>query len=112
MHNCKSARSNFVELAVNELQPAEAQRLLAELNECGECRAEYAAMTSALHVSSQALRSTEPSEKFWTGYNSRLQERLLAASDTRNQQPSGYSTTSVWIAIRSFAESSVRLRMP
>ncbi len=112
MHNCKSARSNFVELAVNELEPAAAQRLLAEVNDCVACRTEYAALTSTLHVSTQALRSSLPSEKFWSGYSERLHERLLAETQTLHEQQPQHSSISVWEQVRSLAASSVRVPVP
>jgi len=112
MHNCKSARSSFVELALNELEQGEAKRLLVELNECAGCRTEYAALTSTLHVSTQALRSSLPSEKFWTGYNSRLQERLQSASSLRSEPLPARSTSTLWMAVKSFAVSSVRVPVP
>jgi hypothetical protein len=98
-----------VELAVNELRPAEAQRLLAELNECSDCRAEYATLMSTLHVSTQALRSAMPSEKFWSGYNERLHERLIA-----NDQPAEptRSAPGVWAMLRGLATASIRVPVP
>src|ERR1044072_3384021 len=96
MHNCKSARRSFVELALNELEQEQAKRLLAELNACAGCRTEYAALTSTLHVSTQALRVSLPSEQFWNGYNSRLQERLLSANGRRNEPVGTRFTPGVW----------------
>ena len=112
MHNCKSARDSLVELALNELEHAEAKRLLAELNDCGGCRSEYAALASTLHVSTQALRSSQPSEKFWQGYNSRLHERLLTATRTRNEPQADHSTTNVWAMLKSLAVGTVRVPVP
>ncbi len=112
MHNCKSARRSFVELALNELEQAEAKRLLAELNACAGCRTEYGALTSTLHVSTRALRSSLPSEQFWNGYNSRLQERLLSASSVRNEPTPKHSAASVWTAVKKFAVSSVQVPVP
>jgi hypothetical protein len=109
MHNCTAARNSFVELAVNELRPAESERLLSELNECSDCRAEYATLMSTLHVSTQALRSAMPSEKFWSGYNERLHERLIA-----NDQPAEpvRSRPGFWAMLRGLATASIRVPVP
>jgi hypothetical protein len=112
MHNCKVARNSFVELAVNELEPAESQRLLSELNECGECRAEYATLASTLHVSTQALRSSSPPEEFWTGYNQRLNARLIASDVIDRREQPVHSTPGVWATLRSFATASVSVPVP
>jgi hypothetical protein len=114
MHNCKVARNSFVELAVNELEPEESQHLLSELNECGDCRAEYATLMSTLHVSMQTLRSSLPPEKFWCGYNQRLHERLIAsdAGDRRAEEQPVRSTPGVWAMLRSFATASFSVPVP
>lgn len=114
MHNCKSARRKFVELAVDELQPADSQRLLAEVNECDDCRNEYAALTSTLHVSSQAIRSSLPPEKFWSGYNQRLQEQLLRSNEKLPERHSSEvrRVPGFWATLRNFATASVRVPVP
>ena len=109
MHNCTAARSSFVELAVNELAPAESERLLSELNECSNCRAEYATLMSTLHVSTQALRSAMPSEKFWSGYNERLHERLIGSDQPVEPVR---SRPGFWAMLRGLATASIRVPVP
>jgi hypothetical protein len=109
MHNCTAARNSFVELAVNELAPAESERLLSELNECSDCRAEYATLMSTLHVSTQALRSAMPSEKFWSGYNERLHERLVASDQPAEPVR---SAPGFWAMLRGLATASIRVPVP
>jgi len=109
MHNCTAARNSFVELAVNELRPAESERLLSELNECSDCRAEYATLMSTLHVSTQALRSAIPSETFWSGYNERLHDRLIASD--KPAEPA-HSAPRLWATIMNLATASIRVPVP
>jgi anti-sigma factor RsiW len=114
MHNCNSARTNFVELALAELPPAESQRLLGELNGCDACRVEFAALTSTLHVSSQAIRSSLPPEEFWTGYNQRLQARLSAATENPREQPSSNvpRIPGFWTTLVKFSTARVHVPVP
>src|SRR6185295_12069546 len=122
MHNCKLTRTSFVELAFDELPPARSRELLAELNDCQDCREEYAALGSTLHVSNQALRSTLPGEEFWPGYRTKLHAKLLAST---NQEIATAGTQSVmpasrpasfgarlWLALRTMATTYVRVPIP
>jgi hypothetical protein len=76
MHNCKLTQSSFIDLSLDEIPPARTTQLLAELNACPACRDEYAAVTSTLHRSGQALRASLPGEEFWSGYHARLNAKL------------------------------------
>ena len=123
MHNCKSTRSSFIDLALDEIPPAGARQLLAELNDCPACRAEYAGLRSTLHVSGQALRSALPGEEFWSDYHARLRSRLLDASAAESEgggephsshaPPARTTPGSVlWLSLRRIATTSVRVPVP
>jgi anti-sigma factor RsiW len=84
MHNCKRTRKVLIDLVLGEMPPAQTRELLAELNDCAECQAEHAGITSALRVSRQALRSAWPTEEFWPGYHARLQDRLKGIINEAN----------------------------
>jgi hypothetical protein len=120
MHNCKSARDSFIDLALDELPPATSQQLMTELNGCRACRDEYAALRSTLHVSNQALRSASPSENFWPGYHDRLRTALLASSATeRGTLVAGSkfdqrsrASTGLWPALRAVLTTSVQVPLP
>jgi anti-sigma factor RsiW len=121
MHNCKTARSGFIDLALDEVSPARSKQLLAELNACPECREEYAAVRSTLHVSTQALRSGVADESFWPGYHQRLRHALVASStretlnvlgnDSGRSQPAKTSN-GAWLALRGMLATSVRIPVP
>src|SRR6185295_18808222 len=124
MHNCKSAKSSFIDLALDELPAAMSQQLLAELDDCRECHDEYAALRSTLHVSTQALRSTSPGESFWPGYRDRLRQALVASSLAGSAAESGdlvsgsrlgespRTSGGPWPALRALLTTSVRVPLP
>ena len=121
MHNCKTARSGFIDLALDEITPEQSRQLLAELNGCLGCQQESAAVRNVLHVSTQALRSEAPSEGFWPGYHDRLRDALLANStaprsqvfdaEVRHRQ-AAKSSRRVWLPLRALLTTSVRVPVP
>lgn len=120
MHNCKTSRSNFVELACNEIPPAKSRQLLSEFNDCLACREEYEAVRSLVHVSGQALRSGLPEETFWPAYRERLRYRLVSKGQhTENGVDHSFShslpvplNSRVWETVKRIATSSVRVPIP
>jgi anti-sigma factor RsiW len=111
MHNCKLTTNSLTDLALNEIEPLQRERLLAELNECADCREEYAAIKDALRVSGQALRATRPSEHFWAGYHDRLAHRL------QNQTlyppvPELSGLARIWLGLSKLGTASVRVPVP
>ena len=83
MHNCRLTRNRLIDLALDEMAPAEAKQLLAELDDCPACQEEYATLRNTWRVSGQALRSALPTESFWPGYHARLQGKLIPARRPR-----------------------------
>jgi len=130
MHNCKLTRSGFIDLSLDEVPPAKTTQLLAELNECPQCREEYAALTSTLHLSNQALRSSLPGEEFWTGYRARLNAKLLVQASnnvTENSTALPHSTRTslrptegtsarskqgLWWLVKKTATATIRVPVP
>jgi anti-sigma factor RsiW len=123
MHNCKSTRNSLIELALDDVSPAESARLLAELKDCRECQEEFGTIKSTLRMSGQALHAALPAEGFWNGYHARLQTALgevnvsdaatrqtgcLRSQLTRSQQ----QDSRVWLALRSALTTSVRVPAP
>jgi hypothetical protein len=131
MHNCKTIRNNFIELALDDLSPAQSAELLAELKDCGRCRDEFATVKSTLRTSGQALEAALPAEDFWAGYHARLETAIagsnvseLAAGQTgrapqriEEHAPgtplrlrSQHTTrATAWLALRSLLTTSVRV---
>ena len=136
MHNCKSIRNSFVELALDDLSPAESARLVAELKDCGECREELATIRAALRTSGQALQAALPAEDFWPGYHARLETSLrnswrhneslqtgcLRSQPTTRSWPTTRSQrstlsqaaarTTAWLVLRNLMTTSVRVPAP
>lgn len=108
MHNCKLTRSSLTDLAMD---PMLSQQLLDELRGCPACYEEYAGIRDVLRTSSQALRSTAPSEDFWPGYHARLVNRI------ENYSPSAPQTRLSWVFVvwqgmRNVATTSLRVPVP
>jgi anti-sigma factor RsiW len=111
----------LIDLALDEISPARSRQLLAELNACPECREEYAAVRSTLHVSTQALRSGAADESFWPGYHERLRHALVAGStretvnvlDNNSERAQSAKTSDrAWLALRAMLTTSVRIPVP
>lgn len=111
MHNCKSTRGYLIEMALDEMQPEQQRRLLAELKDCEACQEQYASLRNALRVTNQALRSAQPTEGFWSGYHDRLTKRIenYSAMVQPLQLPRGRG---LWSGVRKLAASSVRIPVP
>lgn len=117
MHNCKTIRNNFIELALDDLSPAQSAELSAELKDCGQCREEFATVKSTLRTSGQALQAALPAEDFWPGYHARLETALatgFAQSETRQTAclRSQRSGSRFWPALRMLLTTSIRVPTP
>ena len=110
MHNCKAIRETLIELALNE--PDQTQSLPAELEQCGTCREEYAALRKVLRVADQAKQSALPAESFWPGYHTRLRQSLAAGAKSGVSLPAFETRTSLGLLLKDFIKSSVRLPAP
>ena len=89
MHNCKATRKQLIELALNQTASDQKEPLLAELERCPACRAEFISFLRVLRVADQAMGSALPAESFWSGYHARLQQSL-----ERDSAPNSYSLVS------------------
>jgi hypothetical protein len=118
MHNCKSSRISFVELACDELPAAKSRQLLRELNDCAACRDEYEVVRSTVHVSGQALRLGLPAEPSWPAYRERLRSRLVSSTQNSAEHFSTASgarkifTSRIWGTLTSLASSSLQVPVP
>lgn len=108
MHNCKRTKDALIDLALGELNEAQAASITSVLNECEECRAEQQAIAATLRVSRQALAPAQASEEFWSRHHNRLQSRLKAeiVSEATVQR------FSFWNGLKAFTASSVRVPLP
>jgi anti-sigma factor RsiW len=111
MHNCRLTKNCLLDLALDEVRPAEAKQLLQELDDCPACREEYATLRNTLRVSVQALLTALPTEDFWPGYHARLQVKIR--HDLSAVQPARLSLSSrIGLGLRKLATTSVRVPVP
>jgi hypothetical protein len=83
MHDCRATQEELVDLVLDELPPPRRARLLAEVEACAPCRAEYSSLAETLHVFDQATEDALPRERYWPGYQARLRARLAEESQPR-----------------------------
>ena len=107
MHNCKRTRDALIDLAVGELNEAQARAIRSELHNCEACRAEQVAIAGTLRVSRQALSAEHGSDEFWRSYHNRLQNRLKGMPVVESSP-----RTNFWRGLKAFATSSVRIPLP
>jgi hypothetical protein len=74
MHNCTETKERLIELV---LDGRSAETI--ELNACAECRAEFDALNMTLRMTSRLSETAAPAEIYWSGYHSRLREKLATA---------------------------------
>lgn len=116
MHNCRQTRKVLVDLVLGEMPPGQSKELLSELKGCAACQAEYAEITSALHISQQALSSAPRSEEFWPGYHNRLQAGLKGLAGQANTpmhdlRPVSFPSR-MWTSLTALVGTSVRVPLP
>ncbi|MBC8032028.1 MAG: hypothetical protein H7Z16_18235 [Pyrinomonadaceae bacterium] len=115
MHNCKLTRNVLLDHALGEIPPAQTTELLAELDGCAACQAEYAALRNTLRVSRQALRSATPPEEFWQGYRARLRDKLEHQQEDLKQPSSAAHSmrlpviSRLWNGLGKLVTTSVRV---
>jgi hypothetical protein len=83
MHDCRATQEELVDLVFDELPLERKARLLAEVEACAACRAEYASLAETLNVFDQATEGALPQERYWPGYETRLRARLAEESEPR-----------------------------
>jgi hypothetical protein len=79
MHNCKETREIFTELLLDGMDFRSDQAISAELSRCSECRSEFEAMSATLRLANRLGETAAPAEDYWTGYHSKLRQRLVSA---------------------------------
>ncbi len=79
MHNCQNLAERMVDLVFGELSEAERASVLAELERCPPCRAEYQSFKATLSTFDKAAEALLPDENYWQGYEARLQAKLAVS---------------------------------
>lgn len=109
MHNCKANRETLIALALN---PRDHTQLPAELEQCAGCRQEYAGLRTLLRVVNQTKQSALPAESFWTGYHTRLRQRLETGSNAGVPASTAARRISPATLLGNLFSSSVRVPIP
>ena len=118
MHNCKLTRAVLIDHALGETPTDQASEVLAAVDLCPSCRAEYASLRNTLRVSGQALQSAAPAKEFWPGYHARLKDKLVQQEGGAKEQAAVFSPVNLPLGsrllngLRWFAGASVRLPAP
>jgi hypothetical protein len=105
MHDCQTTNERLLDLAVNELAGPDKFALLAELQGCGECRAEYHSLHETWRAVERAGRAVAPPEIYWEGYQSKLRQQLRALEVAPESAP----PVARW---RRWLAASVRVPVP
>ena len=88
MHNCKQSKDKLIEAALGGwIPPAD------DLRECPRCHEELASLRSAMQITDEAMQLIRPAKEFWTGYHTRLRQRLEAESELQAVSAPYVSTT-------------------
>jgi hypothetical protein len=104
MHNCKDTKKNLVEMALSGWMP-----IPDELANCPQCRDELTALQLTSQIADAAMRVAQPDESFWTGYHSRLRQRLTSDAPLPGPAP-GLSGPAAWL--RAFGSLSIPVPAP
>ncbi len=87
MHDCQTTNERLLDLAVNELAGPDKFALLAELQNCDDCRDEYHSVQATLSAFDRASRAVAPPEIYWEGYQSKLRQQLRTLEVTPETAP-------------------------
>lgn len=81
MHDCRHAQDNLIDLLFDEpADGATRARLLAEVEACAECDAQYRSLAATLDVYKEASAASVPRESYWPQYHAALGRRLHGAA--------------------------------
>ncbi|HEV7905421.1 MAG TPA: hypothetical protein VGO96_16390 [Pyrinomonadaceae bacterium] len=83
MHDCRHTQDNLVELLFDEPGSATRSRLLAEVEACALCGAQYRSLAETLDLCEAASAASLPRESYWPQYHAALSRRLHAAAGER-----------------------------
>ncbi|HEX8127612.1 MAG TPA: hypothetical protein VF527_00695 [Pyrinomonadaceae bacterium] len=86
MHDCRQTQDNLIDLVFDEADDAARARLLAEVERCAACAAEYRSFAATLDACDDASNALAPAESYWPQYHAALTRRLLGAAETSSPQ--------------------------
>jgi hypothetical protein len=108
MHDCKATNADLVEMALNDARlPGDVS---IKLLECPTCREELNSLRNTMQMTRAAMNLAEPPERFWSGYEARLRERLVR--DGQSTMLSSPARGSFAAVLRRLAMTSVPVPAP
>jgi hypothetical protein len=75
MHNCREVKERVIEMVLDGVDCA------AELEECADCRTEFAALNATLRMT-RRVSETVADDNYWSGYHARLREKILMSEES------------------------------
>ncbi|HEV2799807.1 MAG TPA: hypothetical protein VGW12_04885 [Pyrinomonadaceae bacterium] len=121
MHDCRQTQDSLIDLLFDAHGDGGASRarLVAEVERCAACAAEYRSLVATLDACDEASDALAPGENYLTQYHAALTRRLLdAAGDTRtpssaaratHEQSTRTTTTPFW---KRLLNASIRVPVP
>jgi len=91
MHNCRETKDQITELLLDGRDCGSEEVLLATLNGCDECRAEFDVLNATLRVTTRLRDTARPAESYWSGYHARLRKKLSRAKAQRRKEKSAFA---------------------
>jgi hypothetical protein len=77
MHDCRQTQDSLLDVIFDEADSATRSRLLAEVERCAACAAEYRSLAATLDACEEASDALAPVESYWPRYHAALTRRLL-----------------------------------
>jgi hypothetical protein len=80
MHDCRQTQDGLIDLVFDEADEAARARLLAEVERCAACAAEYRSYGATLDACEDVSAALSPGEGYWPQYHAALTLRLRGAA--------------------------------
>jgi len=84
MHDCRLTQEHLLDLIFDELEAPARVSLLAEVDRCARCRAEYRSLAATLRACDEVAAIAQPQAGYWPVYHDALSHRLHRAASTVN----------------------------
>jgi len=111
MHDCRQTQNDLVDLMFDELDAATRSRLLAEVEACARCGAQYRSLAATLDACDAASAALTPRESYWLKYHAALSRRLVrvAAGDAAATERGSFERAPFW---KQWLTTSIRVPAP
>jgi hypothetical protein len=80
MHDCRQTQDSLLDVIFDEADDASRARLLAEVERCTACAAEYRSFAATLDACGEASAALAPAESYWPQSHAALARRLHVAA--------------------------------